>query len=306
MKVSELGFGEYVETMACLVTKKLGEDVKVKPVSIVKNNGTIRKGLSVEENTNNMNPNIYLEEMYGKQKADDITMEQAAEEFIWYYESVKHENFPTDFFSWERVKEFITIRVINAEWNKELLKKVPHKKILDLVIVYHAVIEVANGNTMFMMINNEQLKNWGITQEILDKTAKANMNSLTPAELFPMEEVIKEVLGGNETAVSILDGKPEYMEKNRMYILTNKDRNFGASVLFYDGMAERIGKLMETDFFVIPSSVHEIIIVKDSGDYTQEEITEMIKAVNEQAVDREDRLAEHAYHYSVRTGCLSA
>ena len=90
-----------------------------------------------------------------------------------------------------------------------------------------------------------------------------------------------------------------------IYVLTNQYRMFGAVTLFYQGILEKIGEMLETDFVVIPSSIHEIIILKNTRDIDRMNITEMIRSVNEEQVRREEQLADHPYYYSIKNKQLS-
>ena len=63
-------------------------------------------------------------------------------------------------------------------------------------------------------------------------------------------------------------------------------------------IAERIGRILEADYYIIPSSVHELIIIPAEGsEICPDEINEMIQTVNRDMVSREEVLSEHCYKY---------
>ena len=143
MKVAEIEYDRYVKDMELLIGKTINQTVKV--VTVTKNNGCIRKGLRIEETETNMNPQIYLEEIYREQSEKEGTLQDSVDEFLKIYQTTKHDSIRSDFYEWEQVKERVTARIINAEWNKELLEEIPHRKVLDLAIIYQRIV-LKDGN----------------------------------------------------------------------------------------------------------------------------------------------------------------
>ena len=295
MKVAEIEYDRYVKDMELLIGKTINQTVKV--VTVTKNNGCIRKGLRIEETETNMNPQIYLEEIYREQSEKEGTLQDSVDEFLKIYQTTKHDSIRSDFYEWEQVKERVTARIINAEWNKELLEEIPHRKVLDLAIIYQIVLKMNGSASTTLMIRKEHLEQWGVSEKELQENAEKNSENLFPAEMKRMREVICEMIKIDEEEIDELD--------DTIYVLTNQYRMFGAVTLFYQGILEKIGEMLETDFVVIPSSIHEIIILKNTRDIDRMNITEMIRSVNEEQVRREEQLADHPYYYSIKNKQLS-
>lgn len=296
MKVSEMEYDRYIECMEILISKEMNKSIKV--VTATKNNGYIKKGLWVDEEKSNMNPQIYLEEMYQEQREKEGTLKDSVDEFLRLYQISKHDSIPLDFFEWEHVKDHVTTKVINAEWNKELLKKIPHRRVLDLAIVYQIVLEMTDSGSATILIRKEHLESWGITEEELQKSAKENSEKLFPAELGRMYDIVCETMG-------IVGTETDEVEDS-MYVLTNQYKMFGAVAIFYEGMLEKIAETLKADFVIIPSSVHEMVIIKDTyHQIDKEEIMKIIKQVNNECVRVEERLSDHSYYYSVANKQLS-
>lgn len=295
VKVSEMEYDRYVECMEFLISKEMNKSIKV--VTATKNNGYIKKGLRVDEEKSNMNPQIYLEEMYQEQSEKGGTLQDSVDEFLKIYQRTKHDSIRSGFCEWEKVKERVTAKLINAKWNQELLEDIPHRKVLDLAIVYQMVLEMNGSASVTLLIRNEHLKQWGVTEKELQDNAEKNSVNLFPAELKSMRQVISEILKTDEEETDEPD--------DILYVLTNQCRMFGAVTLFYQGILEKIGEMLGTDFVVIPSSIHETIILKDTWDIDKMEITEMIKSVNKEQVRREEQLSDHPYYYSIKNKQLS-
>ena len=82
-----------------------------------------------------------------------------------------------------------------------------------------------------------------------------------------------------------------------MYVLTNSLRNYGAACLFYPHVLEMVGEMLKEDYYVLPSSVHEVIIVPESKALDADEMSEMVVEINETQVEPEEVLSDHAYFY---------
>lgn len=82
-----------------------------------------------------------------------------------------------------------------------------------------------------------------------------------------------------------------------MYILTNQNKVNGAGVLARDGVLDKIGELLGSDFYVLPSSTHEVILVPDNGNMQTKELEDMVKEVNATQVPPEDLLSDKVQYY---------
>ena len=87
----------------------------------------------------------------------------------------------------------------------------------------------------------------------------------------------------------------------RMYILTNEFRTNGATTLLYEGILEEIAGMFDSDIILLPSSIHEVILVPAaSGDEYLKQLDDfsaMVKEVNETELADEEILSDHAYYY---------
>ena len=127
---------------------------------------------------------------------------------------------------------------------------------------------------------------WGETMEGVYRRACRNTRVLLPDEFQTMRAVIEELTGMEETG-----------KEDRMYILSNEIRSYGAAAILYEGRLERIGDYLKENYYVLPSSVHEVIIVPESEAPAQAELSRLVKEINETQVDPEEVLSNHAYYY---------
>lgn len=257
----------------------LSPDVTVDVHSTLKNNGTIRTGLMFIQPDVNTFPTIYLEEFYDQylQGESMNTLVQSMQEI---YEKVKvKQSFPYNrILEYPKMKERIVYKVIQRKSNEELLTQVPHELYLDLAIVYYALMETTEYGTATLLIRNEHLKGWNITKEDLREAARKNTPCLLPAE--------------------------GYVLADYMYLVTNCMKSFGAAVMLYDGFWERMETMIGENFFVIPSSVHELILIPESFGMDRRHLQEMVREVNRTEVEKEEVLSDNVYYYSKEEGRL--
>lgn len=255
------------------VKEELGADVAVSVHSTVKNNGIVRTGLVFTRFGVNIAPTIYLEEFY-EQYLQGTSVGELVQSVCEIYEKVEVKtSFPcTRILDYSKMKERIVYKVIQREKNKELLKKVPYEEFLDLAVVYYALLQKTEFGTATLLIKNEHIKEWNVSKEEIQLVAKKN----TP-RLLPMEAL---------------------MFTEHMYVLTNSTRNFGAGVMMYEDVLEEVGEVFGENFYVLPSSVHEVIAVPESFGIDKSNLREMVKEINETVVDDEEILSDTVYYYS--------
>ena len=83
-----------------------------------------------------------------------------------------------------------------------------------------------------------------------------------------------------------------------MYVLTNSTGSLGASALFYPDVKEKAAELLGSDFYILPSSCHEVILVPDSTDIKAQDLCDMVKQANRSVVEDKDILSDNVLHYS--------
>lgn len=86
-------------------------------------------------------------------------------------------------------------------------------------------------------------------------------------------------------------------DSNPMTVVSNDQSINGAAVMFYPGQMDKIAEQMQGDYFVLPSSVHEMLVIPDTGDFQHEELKAMVTEINATQVEPKDRLTDEVYHY---------
>lgn len=294
----------------CMVEEKLNlkleGGMKASKYSVVKNNGMEKTGMILESDEYNIAPAIYLEEFF-EQYQKGMSIDRIVNEILEFYEKVKvEEDYDVSQLSlYENVKKKVAFKLVNTEKNQQMLKEVPHIPLLDLSIVFYILVDVDEKGSATIQIRNEHIENWNVNVEQLYKDAKLNVKCLIPARLMCMQHVIEklcDISKGEEKDLLKAKFPPE--NKEFMYILTNSIHQFGAAVLAYPNILEMASRIIGEDFYLLPSSIHEVILIPKSKSPDLKDLNEMINEVNETQVQEEEVLSDHAYYYEKNTHTL--
>lgn len=272
-----------------------GKEVSFHTELIPKNNGIVREGLILRKRGSSVVPAISLEDMYERMDGQPIDYEDLAERLLaicneetsWIEEQL------ADFHDFCRAREHIYARVINAGLNEEQLADMPHERILDLAIVCYYVIEKGDSAST-VMIDNRILEYWGITPSQLLALAKANTARNIPASMMHIEDMIR--LLEEERYMQYIPASEEE-KRVPLYVMTNTEKYYGAYALFYPGLQRHVADALNTSFYILPSSIHETILVPDSGQYTPLELQEIVKSANRTVVEQKEFLSDSVYYY---------
>lgn len=310
-----MDYTEFVYAVKEKLTQKLDGGVKVSVYTTTKNNATERTGLILETPGINISPTIYLEEFYSLYE-DGKEIEWIADDLVELYGEIRQEK-SWDYermLSFEGVKDRIIFRLINTEKNQELLQDVPHREFLDLSLVFAVLVEASRDGTAVMLIKDLHMRQWKVTKRQLWEAAKENTKRLLPAECFGMNFAMYELLSrsrpGEHDRENLLrrtwhmQEERELPEEDKMYVLSNQLKNYGAACIAYPYVLDMLAEVLKENFYILPSSVHEVIIVRESSNIRLSELERMVREINETQVPEEEILSNHAYFYHAEEGKL--
>lgn len=297
------------------VQNVLGCQYVVSVQTVEKTNITLT-GLCIREKTCNIAPTIYLEQYYEAYDAG-LSLERIAEDIIEVYRKNRpQEDINTDrFFDFANVKDRIAYKIINRKMNAGLLEKVPYVPFLDLAIVFYVVLEQKQDCNATFLIHNNHMEMWNTNTDELFKLAAVNTRRIFAPEVKSMDEVMREILKEKtfgETLEEMTDkeideifGLVEPEVKCPMYVLTNVQKLHGACVMLYDDVLKTIAKKIGSDLWILPSSVHETLLIPQEEGQSFEELKQMIQEVNATTLDTCDILSDHPYFYSLTENRIS-
>lgn len=196
---------------------------------------------------------------------------------------------------YSQMKEKLAMEVVSAEANKEMLESVPHKMLEDMAIVYRFVLNSDEDGRSSVLVTNKMLENYGITAEQLHADALEIAPQIKPVEIKGMSEVLAELMGVEQA--EMMGVGPVAPEDEQMYVATVPDKVHGAGVLAYEEFMDKAAERAGGDFYILPSSIHEILIVPDNGEMDLKALEDMVKEVNATQVAPQDKLTDSVYHY---------
>lgn len=260
------------------------EGKKVMVQRVKKNNQVSMMGLSIGEQKNYLLPVLYLEPFYrnylGGQPLDE-TMQEIARVYqghqIGFY---LDEDKISDY---EHIKKNLFYRIVNYEKNKEVLKYAPHERFLDLAVTYRWAAYRNHDGMASAMVRNKELLMWGVSKDQMMMDARENTEKIFPPVMRKVQSVLP---------VRIIE------QEIPLFVMSNGDYMNGASVILYKDVVSDFAKYMEHDLYILPSSIHEVIILLDD-EYAKspEELARMVRETNRMVVDREEILSDHVYYY---------
>lgn len=328
-KNSKLEFGEFLDTVKKTVKEVFGEGYNVEINHVIKNNSIELDGLIILKDRERITPNIYMNCYYEKYLAGG-TIPDITKEIIQIYRDKKKEgdqNFLKIRFELEEMKNCIIYRLVNYDRNRKLLMEVPHIPFLDLAVTFHCLVKNNDKGIGTIRITNKHIKNWGITTEDLKEIARVNTPLMFPPVIRSMNEVIQEIFhsGSSYDAFFSSDKQkmipsdkvpeecknlseenffpekpecPDYKRISTMYVISNETGINGASCLLYPQVIKKLAKELNADLYILPSSIHEIIVVKANIAMNKKSFREMVFDVNHTQVSDEDVLSDNVYYYS--------
>ncbi|WP_029322219.1 DUF5688 family protein [Butyrivibrio sp. AE3004] len=282
----ELFYNEVVKK----VEAYYGDSAIVTTHEIVKNNGLVKRGLCVKNTKSNCAPTLYLDDFYVKYKEgrdfNDIS-EEVIETFDKY---IVNRQVDMSFFKdYGSISDKICFKIVNKERNEEKLKNVPHRLVEDLAVIYFVALN-AMGIDGSVQIRNEFLELWDATEEDLFEAALDNTPRIFPANIIPMGDFLSAKSGD--------DIFRDVFSSNNLLIATNDKYLGGASVMLYPGLLKEVGDKFGANFYILPSSVHELILLSETFEGNEaDNLIEMVKCVNSTCVPSEDVLADSLYYF---------
>lgn len=281
---------EFTQEACTEIAKILGREVQYKEVE--KLNGAKHYGLIILEPGCNVAPTLYLEPffdmyLYTKNWTDTVGR------IIRAYQA---DSFPKRldmgwFKDFEKVRELVCHKLVNFKANKALLEDIPYIRYLDFAIiycVYYKDDEIGSGS---ILIHNSHLEAWGCTTQDLARLAEENTPRLYPLAVSTMENVLQECMADTEELPPIEEIPIP------MHIMTNTEKANGAITILYQNALKNFAERIHSDVVILPSSVHEVILLPLREDDDFREFRNMVCEVNRSGLAREDFLSDNVYLY---------
>lgn len=286
-----MDYKDFMKEISDLVLEILGEGFEISLKTITKNNNVVLDGLMIRKEGDSISPTIYLNHYYQSYLSGENVI-HIVNEIIELYEKNKvTTGIDGDFFTkYERVRERIVFKLIHYNKNEYLLDRIPHIKFLDLAIVFYYLVETDTFGNATILIYNSHLEAWGETISEIYRIAKKNTQNILKFRINQIEDILNEELG-EELWEETTEGDIP------MYVLSNQTKLNGAACMLYPDVLKDFANKLKSNLFLLPSSVHEIIVIPKKSEVIPEELKEMVKDVNNNHVEEEEILSFSVYEY---------
>lgn len=277
-----------VEMVVEIIGKKL-DGVTVTCSTVEKNNKVVKEVVVIKKADDNVAPMFYIDNY-----ANECSVEEIADNIISDYKKVVVPKFELDKFAEkDYILKNVEYRLVNE---KNISEDRPYKRFLDLALIYRVKAGVDENGEASFVINKIMMNKLDITEQELDKAAQNNLENKRYS-INSMTDIIESMMSGNEIKI-VEPAELGIAEKPDMIIISTCNRIHGASALLRADVLDAVAKYFGKDFYILPSSVHELIAVSCEDGITTASLKEMVSEVNATEVDEVDILNDNVYRYN--------
>lgn len=295
-------YEEFAEKVTESLMEKLGEGYSIEKKMQVKENDMKKEGIMVRDifRKSTVFPVLYLEGFYKPdvtesdiQKTVDII--KGMIEKCWEQSDVLGKE-TGSLKDWGKICTRVYPMLLSQERNRQLLQELVWKPYLDLAICYMVRFFGSRQESCHLKIKPEMLEMWNIDEKDLHEQAMKNLgeDGYSIHSLYSMmQEFLEEGFPDRET---------EEQEKSskEMYVLTNSLARYGAAGMLDGRLLEKFAEEKGKNFYILPSSTHEVLLMPDNGKFDRKELGPMIREVNNSIVSKQDILSDTLYYYDIK------
>ena len=325
------------ELTECIINMaEPGEEVTVR--KILKNNDTAFDSVTVKQPGCNMTPTLYFQDL--KRSFDEgMEMDELARSVLSYSRTGSGvwpaEDFDPGDYSYFRDK--VMFRLVSSGKNRQYLRHRPHRSNLDLEIVYYYQCRIGKESMGTISVGDEDLNRWGISEEDIYRDALRNTPILNPPVICPITDLLNSFLDpeeGTDPHTPVRDTDPEESTDPHtpvcdtdpdegdeievpvyepdlygntpvpLLVLTNESKYCGAACMLYEGLLRTLSDEIRSDLFIIPSSIHEVLLLPDEGEFSEEELSALVCEINAHFINPSEILSDHVYRFKRLSGIL--
>ena len=282
---------QFMETIQYDLQERLSRmypDTRVEQQEVNKLQGKSYRGLMIRQDGHTASPVFNMDQLYEQlsSKAYDSVLDDLVKQAVELIENPLN-IIPEEFMDYEFMKDKLMAQVVSAKDNEARLSELPHREMKDMAVIYRFMLGEGDMGTMSATVNNAMLETYGISPEQLHEDTMRAMQENHTYSIRPLGSVLAEMDPGADGSY----GAPG------LYVATMDTKMYGAGVITQPDFMERAAETVGGDFFVLPSSVHEVLVFRDDGLTDVEQLQQMVMNINEGFLDPSDKLTDNVYHY---------
>lgn len=305
-----MNYQNFCEQIKETVGSLLGEEYNVRLVKTDKLNGLTLMSLVILKKEDNIAPNIYLEPYYSEFQING-KIELIADSIISLYHSAnkRMELAGIPFTDYLTVKNQLFCKLINYDKNRSLLNNIPHIRYLDLAVIFCILVKKDSEGLASITVKNELMEQWAVTTDSLYEKAIENTPLLFKPSVQPMEDIIKGIIGDQYPSGEGTDDMDELLpelliqqnsssQNPPMLVCGNQYGLGGAAYLLQKDELHKLSHKLNSNLYILPSSVHELIIIPYTDRISKDDLLIMVQDVNATQVAPDEFLADNVYLYT--------
>lgn len=287
----------------------LDTDIEIITSKIVKQNDTSLTAICLKPTDSTIGTNYYVEELF-KRYESGSTIPEIAKDILLHHKNSSFlannlliKPFITQLSSYECIKNNLTVRLLNLKANRNYLSDKVFKPYLKMNASHEFAISLcisipdSNDDEHGIITVNQQLRNmWDVTDEELFEIALLNTEKKYSCTIRSMFDVLTNL---GDDSINNLPNLPS------MYVMTNNVSLHGSATLLYTNSLKSFADELDSDFYIIPSSVHEVILIPTDETIDVSEIQDTITEVNRTAIAHSEFLSNQLLYYSHSDDCIS-
>ena len=286
---------KFYEDITTAVQKHLGEDWTAELLTnVTKNNGTNRVAIILYKNDDKIRPQIYLEKYYEDyQRGKEL--QEIVEEVLKVYKSAMKDINPKNLKhleEWGNIKERLALRIVSKERNQEELYNLVYEEICDLVAIATICVERNGEGVKSIRITQDLARKWNVSNEEILEAAKENTSKLFSPKIQDLYEFVQDMVDISKEELS--QGQKNFPD---LQILTNDLCINGATVILYDSFMKEVYEHLGGKFIILPSSVHEVLVVPLEDSMYIPYLQEVVESINQRFVAEDEILSDNVYMY---------
>ena len=291
----EMNKGQFLAWAVENVKNYLPESYRKAEIDIipVSKTGTTYTAMTVRLKDQTTVPAINLEEMLEAYE-NDVPLDAIGKRMAQIVQSESPVYDTSIFDSYDSIKKNLFIRVCCQDDNKIMLGRVPHKKVENLAITYHIMVKAGDEGLSSAMVTRDMLEAFNISPDQLYEDAMKNSQEILPAKVETMMNMLMSIDSVEMDSIGMTSPPP-------MIVVTNRLGINGASALFYPGVMDKVGEALHGSYYVLPSSIHEVIAIPVSLGSNYRDLERMVHDINMNVVAPEDRLSDNVYRYDTKS-----
>lgn len=286
-------YREFITVLKKKLQERLGNAYRVAETEVKKNNEVREKALLISGKSSSVGLNVYTQDLFAYYRRDD-DLAKLIENVL---QTIKEKELDVQsedqldklLKDWNAAKEYLRPALISQKKNPDLRERYLYREYLDLAIIYIVLLPEGKMGSGIVKIGEKICELWGITEEVLYQTAMENLEN-ERYQIQGMSELLADIDPGLRL--------PEDQEGVPMYVLSNESKYYGAAGILKKGILKELAGRLKRDLYLLPSSIHEFIIIPASENIKTAELTAMVQEINQTQVSPIDILEEHIYCYS--------